>query len=105
MIPFFDAHRRRHGGARLAHLGRRLFGCSASLKRPHLDYFREFYADTALFGAGNGLFCGLDFFGGEHVVFSTDAPLGPVAKTIAAIDALDLDAGAATRSCARTRNG
>jgi aminocarboxymuconate-semialdehyde decarboxylase len=62
-----------------------------SLKRPHLEYFREFYADTALFGAGNGLICGLDFFGADRVVFSTDAPLGPIAKTIAAIDALDLD--------------
>jgi predicted TIM-barrel fold metal-dependent hydrolase len=28
------------------------------------------------------------------VVFSTDAPLGPIAKTIAAVDALDLDPGA-----------
>ena len=65
-----------------------------SLKRPHLDYFREFYADTALFGAGNGLICGLDFFGADRVVFSTDAPLGPIAKTIAAVDALDLDPGA-----------
>jgi aminocarboxymuconate-semialdehyde decarboxylase len=66
----------------------------SSLERPHLDYFREFYADTALFGAGNGLICGLDFFGADHVVFATDAPLGPIAKTIAAIDAIDLAADA-----------
>ena len=63
-----------------------------SLKRPHLDYFRDFYADTALFGAGNGLICGLDFFGAERVVFSTDARLVPIAKTIAAVDGLGLDA-------------
>jgi aminocarboxymuconate-semialdehyde decarboxylase len=68
-----------------------------SLKRPHLDYFRDFYADTALFGAGNGLQCGLDFFGAEHVVFSTDAPLGPIAKTIAAVNELGLDASARAR--------
>src|SRR5690242_21778569 len=60
-------------------------------KRPHLEYFREFYADTALFGAGNGLNCGLDFFGADRVVFSTDAPLGPIAKTIAAVEALELE--------------
>jgi uncharacterized protein len=66
----------------------------SSLKRPHLDYFREFYADTALFGAGNGLTCGLDFFGADQVVFSTDAPLGPIGKTIASVDALDLDPAA-----------
>jgi aminocarboxymuconate-semialdehyde decarboxylase len=65
-----------------------------SLRRPHLDYFREFYADTALFGAGNGLICGLDFFGADRVVFSTDAPLGPIAKTIAAVEALDLETDA-----------
>src|SRR6185436_4853946 len=92
MIPFFDGRI----GAGMEVLGSRTSDedyskVLKSLKRPHLDYFREFYADTALFGAGNGLICGLDFFGADHVVFSTDAPLGPIAKTIAAIDALDLD--------------
>jgi predicted TIM-barrel fold metal-dependent hydrolase len=92
MIPFFDGRI----GAGMEVLGSRTSDedystVLKSLKRPHLDYFREFHADTALFGAGNGLICGLDFFGADHVVFSTDAPLGPIAKTIAAIDALDLD--------------
>jgi predicted TIM-barrel fold metal-dependent hydrolase len=95
MIPFFDGRI----GAGMEVLGSRTSDedyskVLSSLKRPHLDYFREFYADTALFGAGNGLACGLDFFGAGRVVFSTDAPLGPIAKTIAAIDALDLDPGA-----------
>ena len=95
MIPFFDGRI----GAGMEVLGSRTSDedyskVLSSLKRPHLDYFRDFYADTALFGAGNGLICGLDFFGAERVVFSTDAPLGPIAKTIAAIDALDLDPGA-----------
>ena len=57
----------------------------SSLKRPHLDYFRMFYADTALFGSAGGLQCGLDFFGADHVVFATDAPLGPIEKTVEAI--------------------
>jgi len=92
MIPFFDGRI----GAGMEVLGSRTSdedysGVLKSLKRPHLDYFREFYADTALFGAGNGLICGLDFFGADRVVFSTDAPLGPIAKTIAAVEALDLD--------------
>jgi uncharacterized protein len=95
MIPFFDGRI----GAGMEVLGARTTDedyskVLSSLKRPHLDYFREFYADTALFGAGNGLSCGLDFFGADRVVFSTDAPLGPIAKTIAAVEALDLDAGA-----------
>ncbi|MEA2870775.1 MAG: hypothetical protein QOH67_751 [Hyphomicrobiales bacterium] len=93
MIPFFDGRI----GAGMEVLGSRTSDedyskVLSSLKRPHLDYFREFYADTALFGAGNGLICGLDFFGADRVVFSTDAPLGPIAKTVHAVDALDLDA-------------
>ena len=64
----------------------------SSLKRPHLDYFKSFYADTAMFGAGNALSCGLDFFGADHIVFSTDAPLGPIAQTIGALRSLGLDA-------------
>ena len=92
MIPFFDGRI----GAGMDVLGARTSDedyskVLSSLKRPHLDYFHDFYADTALFGAGNGLACGLDFFGAERVVFATDAPLGPIAKTIAAIDALALD--------------
>jgi predicted TIM-barrel fold metal-dependent hydrolase len=92
MIPFYDGRI----GPGMEVLGSRTSdedysGVLPSLKRPHLEYFREFYADTALFGAGNGLSCGLDFFGAEHVVFATDAPLGPIAKTIAALDALNLD--------------
>src|SRR5256885_7767957 len=95
MIPFLAGRIR----ARMEVLGSRTSDedyskVLSSLKRPHLDYFHEFYADTALFGAGNGLACGLDFFGADRVVFSTDAPLGPIAKTIAAIDALRLDPGA-----------
>src|SRR3954470_22137904 len=92
MIPFFDGRI----GAGMEVLGQRTSDEDYSrilpgLKRPHLDYFREFYADTALFGAGNGLICGLDFFGTDRVVFATDAPLGPIDKTLEAIDALDLD--------------
>jgi hypothetical protein len=63
-----------------------------SLKRPHMDYLHEFYADTAMFGGKYGLACGYDFFGPDHVVFSTDAPLGPIAPTLEAIDRLALSA-------------
>jgi aminocarboxymuconate-semialdehyde decarboxylase len=93
MIPFFDGRI----GAGMEVLGARTSDedyskVLPSLRRPHLDYFHDFYADTALFGAGNGLQCGLDFFGADKVVFATDAPLGPIAKTIAAVDGLGLNA-------------
>ena len=65
-----------------------------SLPRPPLDYFRRFYADTALFGAPHAVQCVLDFFGPEHVLFGTDMPLGPphaIDVTIADIEGSSLD--------------
>jgi predicted TIM-barrel fold metal-dependent hydrolase len=45
-------------------------------RRP-VDYFRMFYADTAINGSASGTRCGLDFFGSEHVLFGTDCPFDP----------------------------
>ena len=64
-----------------------------SLPRPPHEYFRRFYADTALFGAPHAVRCVLEFFGPDHVLFGTDMPLGPpdaVEATIRDIDACDL---------------
>jgi predicted TIM-barrel fold metal-dependent hydrolase len=63
-------------------------------KRP-LDYFRMFYADTALFGAAAATRCGLDFFGVDRVLFASDTPFEPtpglyVRETIRVIDSLDI---------------
>ena len=64
-------------------------------KRP-LDYFKLFYADTALFGSFAGTKCGLEFFGADHVVFASDAPFDPekgpmyIRETIDIIDRLDI---------------
>jgi aminocarboxymuconate-semialdehyde decarboxylase len=93
MIPYFDGRI----GPGMEVLGSRTIDedyskVLPSLKRPHLDYFREFYADTAMFGGKFGLPCGLEFFGGDRVVFATDAPLGPIAKTLKVVDELGLDA-------------
>ena len=45
-------------------------------KRPALDYFRMFFADTALFGAPHGVRSAIEFFGADQVLFGTDMPLG-----------------------------
>jgi predicted TIM-barrel fold metal-dependent hydrolase len=45
-------------------------------KRP-LDYFKMMYADTALFGAAHALRCSIDFYGVDHVLFSSDSPYDP----------------------------
>jgi predicted TIM-barrel fold metal-dependent hydrolase len=64
-------------------------------KRPY-DYFKMFYADTALFGAKHAVECGLKFFGVNQVVFATDFPFDPekgtynVRETIKDIDALEI---------------
>jgi predicted TIM-barrel fold metal-dependent hydrolase len=64
-------------------------------KRP-LDYFRGFYADTALFGAYDATLCGLRFFGADHVLFASDAPFDPekgpmyIRETIGVIDRLPI---------------
>jgi uncharacterized protein len=64
------------------------------LPRPPVDYFRMFFADTALFGAPHAVRCVLDFFGPSHVLFGTDTPLGPadtVEATIQDVAAAGLD--------------
>jgi predicted TIM-barrel fold metal-dependent hydrolase len=101
MVPFFEG---RVGP------GLDQFGCRTSdedyegmlkrmAKRP-IDYFRMFYADTALSGSKAGIRCGLDFFGEDRVLFATDCPFDPeggpmyVRITPVAIDALGLSAQA-----------
>jgi aminocarboxymuconate-semialdehyde decarboxylase len=65
-----------------------------SLKKRPIDYFRMFYADTALFGAYDATVCGLQFFGVDRVVFASDAPFDPekgpmyIRETIAIVDRL-----------------
>jgi predicted TIM-barrel fold metal-dependent hydrolase len=66
------------------------------LKKRPLDYFRLFYADTALFGAAEATRCGLRFFGPDRVLFASDSPFDPekgsmyTRLTIEIIDGLDI---------------
>ncbi len=45
-------------------------------KRP-LDYFKMFYADSAVFGSVAATKCGLEFFGPDNVLFASDSPFDP----------------------------
>ena len=45
-----------------------------ALSRPPIEYFKMFYADTALQGNTPALQCGHTFFGTEHLLFGTDFP-------------------------------
>ena len=66
-----------------------------SLKKRPIDYFRQFYADTALFGAAAATRCGFDFFGADRVVFASDMPFEPTPglyarETIRCVESLGL---------------
>jgi aminocarboxymuconate-semialdehyde decarboxylase len=98
MIPFFDGR----VGAGMEVLGQRTSdedysGILKSLKRPHLDYYKMFFCDTAMFGSNLGIKCGWEFFGPSQVVFSTDAPFAPIKETIESIDRMEIDAPARQR--------
>jgi uncharacterized protein len=91
-----------HAGAMVPHFAGRLASpvedpdrdaIVAGLKDQPIEYFRRFYADTAMFGASHAVRCAVEFFGADHVLFGTDMPLGGpnvVADTIADIASLDL---------------
>jgi uncharacterized protein len=92
MVPYFD--KRIENG--LAILGSRSGDDDDAraltlLRRPLIEYFHLFYADTALLGDSRGLRCGLDFFGSDHVVFASDAPFGPIAESYKGVSDLDMD--------------
>ena len=66
-----------------------------SMKKRPIDYFRMFYADTALFGGLGATKCGMDFFGVDHLLFASDVPFEPkpglyIRETIRCIESLDI---------------
>jgi predicted TIM-barrel fold metal-dependent hydrolase len=68
----------------------------APLSRRPLDYFKMFYADTAMFGAAHALRCSLEFFGVDRMLFASDTPFDPekgpayIRATIANLEELEL---------------
>ncbi len=97
MIPYFEGR----VGPGWDQMGKRtsdrdLTGVLKALKRPHLDYFKEFYADTASFGSRKAIEHAIEFFGEDRVVFASDAPFDPeggpmyIRETLRVLDALDV---------------
>lgn len=95
MVPFF-ADRIEE----LSHLWERGLarkGERSVLTRGVIDYFKLFYADTALYGNPSALMCGYHFFGADHLLFAADFPLGDteagaknLRKTVSAIEEMDI---------------
>ena len=93
MVPYFEGR----VGPGLDQLGKRSndpddMGALGRLEKRPYDYFRMFYADTAVFGSIPATECGLAFFGSDHVLFASDAPFDPergsgyIRETIRVID-------------------
>ena len=71
-----------HAGSMIPFFGNRLkwllypSRISPTLKNP-VEHFKKFYNDTALYGSTPALMCAYEFFGADHLLYGTDAPLGP----------------------------
>jgi len=97
MVPFFEGR----VGPGWDQLGKRttdrdLGQILTRLQRPHLAYFKEFYADTATFGSRRAIEHAIEFFGEDRVLFASDAPFDPeggpmyIRETIRILDGLDI---------------
>ena len=67
-----------------------------SIEGRPLDYFKMFYADTAMMGAPHSITCVLEFFGPEHVLFASYSPFDPqkgpgyIRSTLEDLETIDL---------------
>ncbi len=106
MVPFFEGR----VGPGWDQLGKRTtdedYGALLkSLKKRPLDYFKEFYADSAVFGSRSATVCGLDFYGADKVLFASDCPFDPeggpgyIRDTIAIIESLTLSDADRNKIC------
>ena len=97
MVPYFEGR----VGPGWDQLGKRTSDEDLTLvlkrlkKRP-FDYFKDFYADTAVFGSRAATLCGLDFYGSERVLFASDSPFDPergpgyIRDTIKVLEAIEM---------------
>ena len=71
-------------------------GSAARCRSVRIDYFKMFWADTAVFGSRAATECGLNFYGPDQVMFASDAPFDPeggslyIRETIRIIDTLEI---------------
>jgi predicted TIM-barrel fold metal-dependent hydrolase len=94
MVPFYAERIRQF--TQISRPGEKGLG----LKKEAIDYFKMFYADTAIYGNTPALMCGYSFFGSDHLLFGVDFPLGDTEKgdrnyrqTINAIEEMEIPDG------------
>jgi aminocarboxymuconate-semialdehyde decarboxylase len=71
MVPFFAQRIILAQDYNKAHLK---LNYRQALKKNPIEYYRMFYADTAVSGSTPALMCGYAFFGAERILFGTDVP-------------------------------
>ena len=97
MVPYFEGR----VGPGWDQLGKRTtdedYGALLkSMKKRPLDYFKDFYADTATFGSRPATVCGIEFYGTDRVLFASDCPFDPekgpgyIRDTIRVLDSIDM---------------
>ena len=82
---------------------------NATISKPYVKHFRNFYCDTATQAFAPGqLKLACDFFGAEHVLFGTDVPYDAedgrifyrdTIKSVEALSISDEDRRARKRTC------
>lgn len=93
LVPYFADRIKVHYDNGLERLGAAHF---PGLTKHPLEYYRMFYADTALNGNAPALMCAYEFFGADHMLFATDMPYDigngdvSISKTIEAVEAMDI---------------
>jgi aminocarboxymuconate-semialdehyde decarboxylase len=97
MVPYFEGR----VGYGLDQFGSRTAdedyeGLRRDMGRRPIEYFKMFWADTAVFGSRAATECGLSFYGPHQVMFASDAPFDPeggtlyIRETIRIIDTLPI---------------
>jgi len=94
MVPYFEERIKQFQDVGEMRRGEKYM---QGLTKAPIDYYRMFYADTALYGGTPALMCGHAFFGADHLLFGIDMPLGDTElgirnyrQTINAIEQMDI---------------
>jgi predicted TIM-barrel fold metal-dependent hydrolase len=97
LVPFFSKRIELSWDFNRALMGYQQDG--QALTRPPIDYYRQFYCDTAIQGNTAALMCAFEFFGADHMLFATDSPYDDemgervYRETIPAVEAMSISDG------------
>lgn len=97
MVPYFEGR----VGPGWDQLGKRTSDEDLSpvlkrLKKRPAEYFKDFYADTAVFGSRPATVCGLEYYGQDRVLFASDCPFDPergpgyIRDTMAVLESIEM---------------